>query len=111
MFLKLDNISNKLQKATNILKSNKYLNAISDGLIALFPVLMIGAFFTIFNGLAWEPWVNFMNETGLKEIVNLPVQLTTNMVAVYAAFSISYKMAKSFNIGAIRNRRKEKMQK
>lgn len=97
MFLKLDNISNKLQKATNILKSNKYLNAISDGLIALFPVLMIGAFFTIFNGLAWEPWVNFMNETGLKEIVNLPVQLTTNMVAVYAAFSISYKMAKSFN--------------
>lgn len=97
MNFELQNFGNKLQKLTNILKRNKYINAISDGLIALFPILMIGAFFTIFNGLAWQPWVDFMAQTGLKAIVNLPVQLTTNMIAVYSSFSIAYKFAESHN--------------
>lgn len=95
--MKLEELSKKLQDLTNKLKKNKYINAISDGLIALFPILIIGAFFTIFNGLAWEPWVNFMNKTGIKEIVSLPVQLTTSMIAVYATFSIAYKLAESFD--------------
>ena len=97
MTLEVNKLGEKLQRITNILKKNKYINAISDGLIALFPILMIGAFFTIFNGLAWEPWVQFMEKSGIKQVVSLPVQLTTNMIAVYATFSIAYKLAESFD--------------
>ena len=89
-------LQNKLMKMTNVLKQNKYVNAISDGLIAIFPILMVGALFAILNNLPWEPYVEFMANTGLKEMVNLPVQLTTNMIALYAVFSISYKLASSF---------------
>ena len=97
MTLEVNKLGEKLQRITNILKKNKYINVISDGLIALFPILMIGAFFTIFNGLAWEPWVQFMEKSGIKQVVSLPVQLTTNMIAVYATFSIAYKLAESFD--------------
>lgn len=93
---KIEAMQNTLMKLTNQLKRNKYINAVSDGLIAIFPILMVGALFAIVNNLQYEPFVNFLSDTGLKEIVNLPCQLTTGMIAVYAVFSISYKLADSF---------------
>ncbi len=89
-------IQERLMKISRTLKANKYLNSISEGLISLFPILMIGAIFTIFKSFPYEPYVNFMKETGLMEFVSIPVQLTTNMIAVYAAFAVSYKLAEHF---------------
>lgn len=96
MKIELKSLEDKLMKVTTKLQKNKYINSVSNGLIAIFPILMVGAFFTIFNGLQYEPYVNFLNETGLKELVSLPVQLTTGMIAIYAVFSISYHLANSF---------------
>ena len=42
---KIEAMQNTLMKLTNRLKRNKYINAVSDGLIAIFPILMVGALF------------------------------------------------------------------
>ena len=91
----LDSLAGKLQQITNNLKRNRYINAISEGLISLFPVLMVGAFFSIFNGLAWDPWKNFLDSTGLKTLVSLPVTFTTNLISLYASFAVAYKFSES----------------
>ena len=60
---KIEAMQNTLMKLTNRLKRNKYINAVSDGLIAIFPILMVGALFAIVNNLQYEPFVNFLIDT------------------------------------------------
>ncbi|EGO65038.1 PTS sugar transporter subunit IIC [Acetonema longum] len=82
----------KLQAMAGKLQQNKELNAISSGLVSLLPVLIIGAFSTLFSSMPIEGYQKFLASHGLKQLIALPAEMTTNMIAVYAAFLIAYKL-------------------
>ena len=97
--VKMQTISNKIQK-------NKYIAAISGGLASLNPVLIIGALFSLFAGIQFTPYQDFITSTGLKEMFNIGSTVTINLLALYASFSIAYNLAKeldkdAFSIGLI----------
>ncbi|SPY17223.1 PTS system, cellobiose-specific IIC component [Paenibacillus polymyxa] len=48
--------SYKLQKVAGTIQQNRYMSAISNGLMSTLPFLIIGAFATLFSALAWEPY-------------------------------------------------------
>lgn len=93
----MDTLQEKLQEwlvpiATKLSEA-KLLRAISSGFSMLLPVIMIGAFASLFSGLNIEAYQNFVASTGLKTIFAYITTYTTNMIAVYAAFSIARSFA------------------
>lgn len=78
----------------NKLSQNKVLKAISGGFSALLSIIMVGAIASLLSGLNIEAYQNLITAIGLKPIVAYISAYTTNMMAVYAVFSIGHSMAK-----------------
>lgn len=78
----------------NKLSQNKILKAISSGFSALLPIIMVGAIASLLSGLNIEVYQNFITAIGLKTVVSYISAYTTNMIAIYAVFSIANSMAK-----------------
>lgn len=80
------------------LQQNKYLGAISKGLMMTMPILIIGSLGSIFLNLQINSYQVFIEQSGLNVVLNSIVDLTTNLLAIYAVFTIAYTFAKSEGI-------------
>lgn len=87
----------KLLKFAGKVQDNRYISAISEGLMAMFPILLLGSFALLFAVLPIEAWSNFIVKIGLQPYLFAIQSLTVNTVSLYAAFSIAYKLADSFD--------------
>ncbi|AIQ75837.1 MULTISPECIES: PTS transporter subunit EIIC [Paenibacillus] len=83
----------KIQKVSTKIQKNTYISAISNGLMALMPILILGAIFSLINALKLDPYQNFLESTGLKTYTSIPATVTTDLIALYAVFSIAYNFA------------------
>lgn len=72
------------------IQSNKVLSAVSSGMAGAVGLLLVGSIFSILRQLPFDAYQTYITTSGLKDIFNIPVQFTTNLFAVYAAFSIAY---------------------
>ncbi|WP_459478948.1 PTS sugar transporter subunit IIC [Clostridium saccharoperbutylacetonicum] len=88
--------SEKVQKFAYTIQTNKYLQAISNGLMSALPVLMIGSFAIMFVGIPIAPWQAFLGTSGLIKILLIPYSLSIGCLGLYASFLIAYKLASSF---------------
>ncbi|WP_078578258.1 PTS sugar transporter subunit IIC [Salipaludibacillus agaradhaerens] len=95
--MKTQELQMKLQETAGKISGNKYLKAISDGLLSTLPALIIGAFSTLLASMAIESYQEFITNTGLKDILQLPSIYTINIISIYAAFFIAYRLSVSFN--------------
>lgn len=96
-FIKL--MEDKIVPIAGKVSSNKYLKSISAGSMSLLAIIMVGAIFSIFTNISWEPYNNFMASYGLDRVVEFIPQVTTNLLAIYMAFSIAYNGANNFDNG------------
>ncbi|AUO07322.1 PTS sugar transporter subunit IIC [Paenibacillus sp. lzh-N1] len=87
--------SYKLQKVAGTIQQNRYMSAISNGLMSTLPFLIIGAFATLFSALAWEPYQNLI--APVRAIIGLASTMTTGIIALYAVFFIAYRLAQAFD--------------
>src|SRR5699024_3803906 len=87
----------KLLEFSGKVQNNRYISAISQGLMAMFPILLLGSFALLFAVLPIESWTNFIARIGLQPYLLAVQSLTVNTISLYAAFSIAYKLADSFN--------------
>lgn len=85
----------KVQKFAGAIQSNKYISSITNALMSLLPVTIVGAVGSLFNGIPIEAYQNFLVNTGLKTITAIPNEVTNNLLALYAVFLIAYKFADS----------------
>ncbi|MHA6533148.1 PTS sugar transporter subunit IIC [Paenibacillus sp. BAC0078] len=88
-------LSHKLQRFAGKIQQNRYMSAISNGLMSTLPFLIVGAFSTLFSALAWEPYQNFI--APVKGIIGLASTMTTGIIALYAVFFIAYRLAQAFD--------------
>lgn len=94
--MKLSGFQEKLQRVAGSISANFYLKSVTEGLMALLPAMIIGAFSSLLSGMAIEPYQNFITEVGLKPILALPQRFTLDMIAIYAVFFIAYRLAVNF---------------
>ena len=80
------------------LSHNRYLGAISTGFSYLLPITMIGAIFTLLANLQIAPYQSFITAIHLKEILAFAPTVTTNMLAIYAAYLIGKACAEKLGI-------------
>ncbi|MGE7687361.1 PTS sugar transporter subunit IIC [Peribacillus simplex] len=91
----------KLLSVANVIQNNKYLISVSNGLMATLPILIIGAISTILSSMPFEPYQDFITNIGIKEALALPANLTTNIMALYVAFFVAYRLAESHDHDAL----------
>lgn len=82
-----------LQKGAAAMQENLYLKSITGGLMSLLPVFLIGAIFTLIDGIPIDAYQDFLVNSGAKAFTGIPAELTNNLIALYASFIIAYKLA------------------
>lgn len=75
------------------LSSSKILRSIGGGFSALLPIIMVGAIASLLSGFSIQAYQDFITNIGLKPIILAITNYTTNMMALYAVFSIGKTMA------------------
>lgn len=85
----------KLRSFAEKLAANKYLGAISGGLMGTMALIMVGAICQILAAIPFPQAV--------KDILLVPYNMTLNIMSVTAAFGIAYVLARSFNMKALQS--------
>lgn len=88
----------KLSILSGKIQDNKYLKGISQGCTAILPIIIIGAFASLFSGLPVSVWQKFIQSTGIAAILTMVVNATTNMLGVYFAYGVSKTLAKELEV-------------
>ena len=83
----------KLSSAAGAIAQNRIIQTISHGLMALMPALMIGSIGSLLQQIPFEAYQTLITDTGLADVFSAMVNMTNNMLGVYATFSIAYHYA------------------
>lgn len=93
--MKLEIVQEKLQFGASKIQQNKYVSAITNGLMAAMPMIIVGAIGSLVNSLPIPAYQEFLVNSGLKEITVIPSEVTTNVFSLYVVFLVASKFAKS----------------
>lgn len=99
--MKSENMMNNVLKFASKVQENRYLDAISKGLMGTLPILMIGSIALLLAVLPIEAWTNLIGQIGLTPYLIAASTVTTNCMAIYASFMMGNRLAGSFNENGI----------
>ena len=81
--------------------ANIYLDSISKGLMVTLPILMIGSLALLFGVFPFDPWLNFIQSTGIEKYFLAASTVTTSCLSIYASFLIGHRLAGHFKCDQI----------
>ncbi|WP_108774169.1 PTS sugar transporter subunit IIC [Lactimicrobium massiliense] len=87
------NFTDKLTVLSDKISGNLYLQSISQGVMMMLPVIIIGSFASLFSGLPVGFWQNFIQSTGIASALAMVINGTTNMLGVYFTYGIARTFA------------------
>ncbi|AOT68626.1 PTS sugar transporter subunit IIC [Geosporobacter ferrireducens] len=96
-------LENKLLPFATKLASQRHLAAIRDGFISFMPFLIIGSLFIIIQDFpvpGWEELQTKLFGPDFNQFIILPKRVTYDIMALYIAAAISYKLAQQYKIDA-----------
>lgn len=79
------------------ISNNKYLKAISSGLMATLPINIIGSIALLLAVLPIDAWKNFITTIHIAGYFSLGYSVTVGLISVYAAFLIGHRLATEFH--------------
>lgn len=91
----------KVQEIALAVQGNKYLKSISNGLMALLPILMIGSLALLVAVLPVPGWKDILNNLGIRPYLMAASTLTTSCMTLYAVFMIACRLADEFHEGGL----------
>lgn len=86
-------ILDKIMGIANAMGQNKYLSSVSGGLMGTLPILMMGSVALLLAVLPIKPYTDFIASIGLQDALRTASRVTTNLIALYASFTIAYRLA------------------
>lgn len=83
----------KIDKLTNA----RYVKIIMDGFMGVSALTIGGSIFMLIRSLPLGNWyTDFLTNTGLMDILNFPVMITSDLISLYLVIALGYFTAKSF---------------
>ena len=92
---------NKALEVSGRIAANIYLDSISKGLMGTLPILMIGSLALLFGVFPFDPWLNFIQSTGIEKYFLAASTVTTSCLSIYASFLIGHRLAGHFKCDQI----------
>lgn len=93
----VDNLE-KMQLAAEKISDNRYLKAVSKGMVMTIPASITGAMCTLIANLPFGGYQNFIQGNGLKSLLLLPGIFTSNIMGLIVVYFIAFNLAKSYKI-------------
>lgn len=98
----LNQISDKLLKPMEKISSQRHLVAIRDGILAVFPLTMVGSLFWLITILPFpETWFIKNLIDANKNLILKPYQLTTLLTTLYMVVGVGANLAKSYGYNQV----------
>lgn len=83
---------------TDKITNNRYVKILMDGFMGISALTIGASFFVLIRSLPLGEWyVNFLQTTGLYDILNFPILITSELISLYLILAIGYFTAKSFD--------------
>lgn len=89
----MNKLMDKLTAVSVQLAKNTVLQVITYAFMMLLPFSMLGGFAGLLNGIAYEPYQQFIVSIGAKPILSVIYQWTTGMIGLYLSFLVAYSFA------------------
>ena len=87
--MKNQNLINYLQELSTRLSSNRYIKAISSGMMGVITVTIIGSICSILMNLPIDAWKDFINGNGIRSVLSNGYEYTYNILSLYVAFLVA----------------------
>ncbi|WP_296879397.1 PTS transporter subunit EIIC [Thomasclavelia sp.] len=92
------NFFNKLQAGLEkvvgpfaaMVANSKYIKALTEGFMCTMPITLGVAVIAVLSNLPIDPWIEFLNSTGLYAVGQEVVSLTLSLLAIYVVGAIGY---------------------
>lgn len=97
-------LEEKLVPVAAWIAENRYINGIRRAFIMMMPLLMIGSLFlmiTAFPLPAYQRGMAALLGENWKDVFDIPVSATFNLIAVFVAFLVAQQLAKQFELDSI----------
>lgn len=82
-------------------QSNKIVRAISGGMTGVMAIMLISSFATLIGAINFLGIGTFLENTGIKSILNQIVNMSNGIIAIYIAFVVAYKMGEIYETDAL----------
>ena len=88
----MDKFLEKVVKFTQ----TRYMKVLMDGFMGIAAITIAGSLFNLLKSLPIGPWQTFLTNSGVGDLLSIPISITSDMMALYVAVSMGYQLAKSF---------------
>jgi len=92
------NIGDNIRKGIAVFSNNKYIKAVSDSMMSLIGIMILGSFAVIFQAFPIKSVADVLNNVGLTPFFGAIYRLTIGAIAIYLVFLIAKNMASRFNL-------------
>lgn len=93
--------ASKLSSGMGKFSQNPVILAISNGMVRILPVTMVGSICAILSNLGIPAFQNFIDNLGITSVLKIGTTMTTNLISVYVLLALSYEMARNLKIEKI----------
>lgn len=91
-------LERRLVPVTDKITNNRYVKILMDGFMGISALTIGASFFTLIRSLPLGDWyTQFLQSTGLYDILNFPILITSELISLYLVLTIGYFTAKSFD--------------
>ncbi|MDW6003158.1 PTS sugar transporter subunit IIC [Vibrio mangrovi] len=98
MELNLNVAQEKMLELMQKIGQNRYLQAIMRGMMLVLPATIMSSIATLLKVFPVASYQEFLELHNLVQFFDIPINFTNNFLAVIVTFSVSYTLAKSFDI-------------
>ncbi len=75
------------------------MKSLSNGMMSVLPIMMVGAVFAILTNLPIDAYKEFIANVGISKFFILGTRMTTDIIAIYMTFAIGRSFAKGKGYG------------
>ena len=93
----MNRLKDKILAAAVQVQNNIYMKAIANAMMGLMPVMMISSIASLINAIDIGATQQIMEQIGLKALLTQVNAMTIDVVSVYVAFLVGYKLAEHLN--------------
>lgn len=88
-------LEEKFVPMTTKISNNKYMSALSKGMMAILPIMMVGAVCTILLNLPVDAYKKFIENIGIAKFLNLGSYVTMDILSIYVTFFLGKSFAEA----------------
>lgn len=92
---KIEALAEKVNPYISQISQSDFLRTLTAGTMGAFPAIMAGSFASVLVNLQIPAYQNFLQMTGIGNILNLIILCTVNVFALYVTFCVAYNYAKN----------------